>query len=152
MDFGFMKARLDDKNICSYDGYNCYLLIVDYYTRYTWVFLSRNKQPPIQTVQHFLESYRTKGSIHIIRMDQGGELARSSAFAKAVQSAGYNLETTGADNSSQNSIAERPHQTLANMVRAALENSNVHGRFGSSALLHAVFVKKKKKKTATCGV
>jgi len=34
------------------------------------------------------------------------------------------MEVTGADNSSQNGKAEKPHQTLANMMRASLTNAS----------------------------
>ena len=143
IDFGFMRAQTDNKKISvrSHDGYNSYLLLVDYYTRYTWVFLTKNKSPPINTVTKFLNTYGNKDGIRIIRTDQGGELARSSAFKEVVHMAGYTLEITGSDNSSQNAIAERPHRTLADMVRAGLENSGLHYKFWSDALLHAVYIK-----------
>ena len=66
MDFGFMKARSENRNIRSHDGYNCYLLIVDFHTRYSWVFLCKNKNPPVQTVKHFLISYGITGPNRII--------------------------------------------------------------------------------------
>ena len=47
MDFGFMKGKQDNISLRSHDGYNSYLLIIDYYTRYLWIFLSKNKQPPL---------------------------------------------------------------------------------------------------------
>ena len=34
MDFGFMSTKQDNIVIRSHDGYNCYLLVIDYYTRY----------------------------------------------------------------------------------------------------------------------
>ena len=148
MDYGFMKAKVDNRNIRSHDGYSCYLLIIDSYTRYIWIFLNKNKNPPIKTVTQFLKSYGIKGPNCIVRTDQGGELAKSVSFRKVITDAGYRLETTGADNSAQNAIAERPHQTLANMVRAGLENSGLHVRFWSDAILHAVYVKNRLPHTA----
>ena len=142
LDFGFMKAQHGDKtNIRSHEGFNSYLLIVDYYTRYIWVFLTKNKTPPLRIVTQFLNTYGNKNGVRIIKTDQGGELARSHAFKQVLDKAGYALEITGSDNSSQNSIAERPHRTLGNMVRAGLENAGLHPRFWSDALLHAVHVK-----------
>ena len=141
MDFGFMRAKADHTSIRSHDGYHCYLLIVDYYTRYYWAFLSKNKHPPTQTIQHFLKSYGTNNVNKVIRTDQGGELAKSALFRETIRKHAYQLEITGADNSSQNGIAERPHQTIADMVRAGLENAGLHVRFWSDALLHAIYVK-----------
>ena len=141
MDFGFMAGKMDNKIIRSHEGYNCYLLIIDFHTRYTWVFLSKNKVPPIRTISHFLRTYGNTDGVRIIRTDQGGELARSATFKDTISKAGYTIEITGADNSSQNGIAERPHRTLGDMVRAGLENSGLHVKFWSDALLHAVFIK-----------
>ena len=141
MDFGFMSGRLDNTIVRSHEGYNCYLLIVDYHTRYTWVFLSKNKSPPIKTITQFLRTYGNTDGVRTIRTDQGGELAKANAFKEAVTKAEYSIEITGADNSSQNGIAERPHRTLGNMVRAGLENAALSPKYWSDALLHAVFLK-----------
>ena len=141
MDFGFMSAREGKELIKSHDGYNCYLLIVDLFTRYLWIFLSKNKHPPLQTVKQFLRTYGLKQGVRIIRTDQGGELSKSTLFRNVLQAAGYSIEVTGADNSSQNAIAERPHRTLANMVRTALENAALPYKYWSDALLHAAFVR-----------
>ena len=141
MDYGFMSAKIDNRIIRSHEGYNCYLLIIDYYTRYTWVFLSKNKAPPINTISQFLRTYGLTDGVRHVRTDQGGELARSAAFKATIQQAEYNIEITGADNSSQNGVAERPHQTLADMVRAGLENSGLPPKFWSDAILHAVYIK-----------
>ena len=141
MDFGFMSAKVNQQLITSHDGYKCYLLIVDLFTRYLWVFLSKNKHPPIKVTKQFLRTYGNKSGTRIVRTDQGGELARSALFRSAIQEASYSLEITGADNSSQNGVAERPHRTLANMVRTGLENSNLPLKYWSDALLHASFIK-----------
>ena len=141
MDFGFMSTRQDKNVIRSHDGYNCYLLVIDYFTRYLWVFLTKNKSPPVKTVTQFLRTYGNQDGVRIIRTDQGGELARSRIFQETIQQAHYNIEVTGSDNSSQNAVVERPHKTLANMVRAGLENAGLPYKYWSDALLHAVYIK-----------
>ena len=141
MDFDFMSTKRDRTILRSHDGYSCYLLIVDYFTRYLWVFLSKNKMPLLKTVAQFLRTYGNTDNVRIICTDQGGELAKSLAFRNTAQQAGYNIEITGADNSAQNAVVERPHRPLANMVRTALENSGLDHRYWSDALLHAAYVK-----------
>lgn len=140
MDFGFVSGKDHNNQIIrSHDGYNSYLLIIDAKTRYMWTFLSKTKLPPIKTIKLFLQVH---GAHHgIIRTDQGGELARSRAFQDTIAEANYSLETTGAGNSSQNGLAERPHRTLGNMIRAALLNSNLPSKFWSDALVHSTFIK-----------
>ena len=105
------------------------------------MFLSKNKHPPIKVTKQFLRTYGNKEGTCIVRTDQGGELARSVLVRKALQDASYSIEITGSDNSSQNGAAERPHRTLANMVRAGLETSNLPLKYWSDALLHASFIK-----------
>ena len=105
------------------------------------VFLSKNKAPPLRTITQFLRTYGNTDGVCTIRMDQGGELARSASFRDTIAKAEYTIEVTGADNSSQNGTVERPHRTLANMVHAGLENTGLSAKFWSDALLHAVFLK-----------
>lgn len=60
MDFGFVRnsdfsGKDDDgKLITSFDGYTCYLLIIDRKTRRLWGFMMKGKTPPIDIVRDFL--------------------------------------------------------------------------------------------------
>ena len=65
MDFGFVKGKVDNRLVRSHESYSSYILIVDHKTRYTWVFLAKNKQPPIQMIKNFLTIYGLKD-------DEGG--------------------------------------------------------------------------------
>ena len=142
MDYGFVKGRIANKLVRSHDGYSSYLLIVDHKSRYMWVFLTKNKAPPLHMVGKFLRTYGLQNdTVKIVRTDQGGELARSAQFCDIVEKCGYQVEITGADNSSQNGKVERPHQTLANMMRSSLDNASLHSKYWSDALLHCVYVK-----------
>lgn len=91
-DYGFMRAssvnysrpsKETDRVVKSFDGFNCYLLIVDEVSRFVWVFLCSSKEPPIDIMSDFLRVHgHAKGGL--IRTDQGGELARSFAFRQAM--------------------------------------------------------------------
>ena len=116
MDFGFVRGKgYSETNskgriVTSRDGYNSYRIIVDSYTRYTWISLSASKDPPLDIVRTSLDRNGLKESTYRnIRCDQGGELARSAKFRTVIQKSGYSIEPTGADNSSQNGVAERPN-------------------------------------------
>ena len=89
MDFGFIKAIDNDTPtktlVTSYDGFNSYLLIIEKFTRYIWVFLSQSKSPPIATVDKFLLKHgiprdKQGGLNLVVRTDQGGELSGSDKF------------------------------------------------------------------------
>ena len=147
MDFGFVRGtKFKEKDVkgrivTSRDGYNSYLIVVDVHTRYSWVFLSATKEPPLHIVKTFLQRFGIKeGTYRQIRCDQGNELARSSKFREVVQNEGYSIEPTGTDNSSQNGVAERPNRTFGNMMRTMLINAGLGPEFWSYALVQAVFV------------
>lgn len=141
MDFGFMSSKQHGNIARSHDGYKAYLLIVDAKTRYTWVFLSKNKLPPIKTVELFLSTHGLKHGVRKIRTDKGGELAGCQQFKDMLSECGYALEVTSPQCSSQNGKVERLHQTLGDMVRSALLDSGLPNAYWSDALVHSVFIK-----------
>ena len=63
LDYGFIRSEENQAGnkkgiiIKSWDGYNSYLVAIDKHTRYMWVFLSKTKDPPIDTIQKCLEMH-----------------------------------------------------------------------------------------------
>ena len=53
---------------------------------------------------------------------------------------GYTQQKTATDSSSQNGLAERPHQTLAAMVRCLLHSLSMPVTFWANALVYATYV------------
>ena len=153
MDFGFMRASTTDFNrpdettdrvVESYDKFTSYLLIVDEHSRYTWVLLMKSKEPPIEDVTAFLETFGLESG-GLIRCDQGGELANSHEFMREMMRRHrYVVEPTGADSPSQNGGAERMNDTLAVSVRALLYGAALKPKFWSAVLLHAVWLHNRK--------
>ena len=138
----YKSVNNQGKIVTSRDGFNSYLIIVDAHTRYSWIFLSGSKHPPLKTVTQFLQRFGLKdGTTRQIRCDQGGELAKSSKFREVIQNEGYSIEPTGSDNSSQNGVAERPNRTYGDMMRSMLINAGLSPKFWSYALIQAVFIK-----------
>jgi hypothetical protein len=148
-DFGFIRVSNEDysrptKNkdhvVKSYEGYSSYLLVVDEVSKYSWIFLTKSKDPPIELTKLFLQEYA-----HVdegkIRCDQGGELARSSEWRKMVlKEFKYYVERTGADSPSQNGQVEKYNNTLSTIVRTLLYGSNLPAKYWSAAALHAVYL------------
>ncbi|KAL7528101.1 hypothetical protein ACHAXR_002269, partial [Thalassiosira sp. AJA248-18] len=158
MDFGFIRASTsnysrpnpkEDRVVESFDGYNCYLLVVDEHSRHVWVFLFQSKDPPVDDASAFLKVFGlSEGGI--IRCDQGGELAACAEFiTKMKKDHDYIVEPTGADSPSQNGGAERWNETLATTVRAFLYGASLHAKYWWVALLHAVFVHNRRVHTVT---
>ena len=100
-----------------------------------------NKKPPIDTVTTFLGNHGAKQGLRWVRTDQSGKLAGSANVRKCIIDAGFTLETTGAGALFQNGIVERPHRTLANMMRTMLSGVNLDSSYWSYAIQHAVYIK-----------
>ena len=149
MDFGFIRASTSDYStpnietdrvVESFDGFVAYLIIVDEASKFVWIFLRKSKEPPVDLVSHFLQLYgRRSGGV--IRCDQGGELARSSAFRSAMMEKHlYVVEPTGADSPSQNGGAEKWNDTLAVTTCALLYGASLPAKYWSAALTHAAYL------------
>ena len=147
MDFGFVrgsgysKLTDDGKTLTSKDGKKAYLAVVDRASRYTWIFLTENKKPPIEAAKLLLTKFKSTNPHRTVRVDQGGELGRSNAFKTMVAEAGFSLEPTGSDASAQNAIVENPNKILGQMMRCLLHSSGLGPEYWSWALSHAVYIK-----------
>ena len=153
MDIGFIRgpmnleevlARTEDsatKVIESRQGYVCYLLIVDRKTRYMWPFPLKSKSVPPDLIKTFLTTHGHPTSPNRrIRTDGEGSLAESQVCRNIISQIGYTMEKTATDSSSQNGLAERPHQTLATMVRCLLYSSSFPVTFWADALVYAAYI------------
>ncbi len=148
MDFAFMRSSTEDykrpnkttdRIVTSYDGHSSHLLIVDGASRRVWAFLTKSKEPPIDILRSFMTKFGIASGV--VRTDQGGELARSTAFRNMMlKEFGYVVEPTCADSPSQNGGAEIYNNTLAVKVRTLLYGSGLSAKFWSAALLHAVYL------------
>lgn len=112
-------------NTISIRGFTTALNIIDATTRKLWTFTTSDKRPPLRQINFFL-SYLKKINkpCHEIRVDEGGELAKSSEFTDILVHATVNLQTTGGYSSWLNGKIERSHQTVTNMLRAAIKDTN----------------------------
>ena len=153
MDLGFMRgpanlqavvARLEDalpKVITSRQGYTCYLLIMDRKSRYTWAFPLKSRSVSTDLMTIFLQTHgNSTAQPKMIRTDGEGAFAESIIFRNLVAKERFILQKTATDTSSQNGTAERPHQSLGNMVRCMLYAAAMPVEFWADALVYAVYV------------
>ena len=147
MDYGFVRGSdwnqkdNDGKLVTSVDRYRSYLLIIDRCTRYIWIYLTKTKTPPTEFITTLLNKFQKPNLISTVTTDQGGELAKSSDFAKAIDKCGYILTPTGAYASAQNGLAEKPNKDLAQIMRNLLYSAGLNSKFWSYAMRHAVYLK-----------
>jgi hypothetical protein len=139
-DMGFVRGTKyhqkgeDGQIITSMDGFNSYLLVIDRATRYTWIFLSRTKAPPVNLLKGFLTTHGTRHSVlKRIRTDKGVELWGSHEFQRTMKELNYILEPTAPDASFQNGVAERPNRSLADIMRSLLQGAQLGPEYWSWA-------------------
>ena len=144
IDAGFMftksKNTARTKRLTGIHGGSSYFIIHDAYTSLTFGTTTSSKQPPVVWLMLILTRLNCKIPRRFVRMDSGGELAKSKAVKKIFQRFHYLLEPTGAHSSSQNGGGERPHQDIGNMVRVLLESANLPSKYWEYAFYHSLDV------------
>ena len=147
VNFGFMRASTSnyskptpetDRIITSIDGFTSYLLVVDKFFGYMWVFLCKSKEPPVEEMSAFLSTFGLQEG-GVIRCDQGGVLACSTEFRTLMlKDYNYKVEPIGADSPSQNGGIERFNQTIGATTRGLLYGSSLPANLWSYAVVHSV--------------
>ena len=90
-------------------GFTSLLTAVCLSTRYSFVFPTRNKRPPLATIQWFIKTLRRQGfPVLYIQTDEGGELGRSTDFLQLLTDSECIYMGTGRSGSSFNGLVERP--------------------------------------------
>jgi hypothetical protein len=98
-----------------------------------------SKSPPIAIMRAFLTKFGLANGV--IQTNQGGKLARSDDFRRAMmEEFSYTVEPTGANSPSQNGGVEIYNGTLAVKVCTLLYGSGLPTKFWSAALLHSVYL------------
>ena len=147
MDFGFVRGTdfnyktETGRTITSIDGKSAYLAVIDRASRYTWIFITESKQPPVEIVRQLLEKFKSTNPHRTVRVDQGGELGKSAAFRTMIGTTGFLREITGSDASTQNGMVENPNRMFGQMMRCMLHSAELGPEYWSYALLHAVYIK-----------
>ena len=124
----FQRLHVDFSffSVTSIRGFTSGLDVTCASTSYPFSFPTKSKAPPVDILQWVLKCLRNLGyEINFIRVDEGGELARSSIFTKFVCTNHCILETTGGGNSCNNGVVERGNRTKADMVRSQLSTMNI---------------------------
>jgi hypothetical protein len=135
LDVGFMFQRSKDdaraEILTGLNGGNAYCIVYDFKTEVLFGITSQGKRISLPWLHLLLTRIAPPDSVsrHIIRMDLGGETGLNPDVQELLDRHGYITQPTGAGSSSQNGMAEHPHQTIANAIRAMLISAHIPPRY-----------------------
>uniref|UniRef100_A0A2N9FXA9 Integrase catalytic domain-containing protein n=1 Tax=Fagus sylvatica TaxID=28930 RepID=A0A2N9FXA9_FAGSY len=125
--------------INSSNGYRFYLLFVDDYSRFSWLYLLHRKSDVLQTFKHFQASVENQLSqkIKILRTDCGGEYT-SNEFNTHCASHGIIHHFSCPHTPQQNGLVERKHRHVIESALTLLSNAGLSITYWSYAVSTAV--------------
>ena len=142
-DFGFMyqqsKNKARAKRLAGIFGHSAYLILYDLYTDIILGVTTSGKKTPTEWLNCVFSRIKSKNPRRYIRMDGGGELSQSPEFKKILKKHDYIPQQTGANASSSNGKAERPHQDAAQACKALLTGAGLPLFYWPFAFYYWVF-------------
>ena len=107
-------------------GFKYYVVFVDEFTKFTWVYLLKHKSDTFQVFSEFHAMVQTQFSlpIQVLRTDCGGEFT-SNKFQQFCASKGLIHQVSCPHTPQQNGVAERKHRHLIQCALALLSESNL---------------------------
>ncbi|KAG7533536.1 Zinc finger CCHC-type superfamily [Arabidopsis thaliana x Arabidopsis arenosa] len=124
----------------SINGKKYIFVLVDDFSRYTWVRFLREKSEAVESFKILaLQLQNEKGNIIQIRSDHGGEF-QNEVFEKFCQSQGIRYQYSAPRTPQQNGVVERKNRTLQEMARAMIHGNNISEGFWAEAVSTACYI------------
>jgi transposase InsO family protein len=111
------------------------LVIMDDYSRFTWVFFLQEKSQTQETLKGFLRWAQNKFELRIkkIRSNNGTEF-KNSQIERFLEDEGIKHEFSSPYTPQQNGVVERKNRTLLDMARTMLDEYKTPDRFWAKAI------------------
>jgi transposase InsO family protein len=124
----------------SIDRNKYYLVIVDDYSRVTWVFFLQEKSQTQETLKIFLRRAQNEFGLRIkkIRNDNGTEF-KNSQIEGFLEGEGIKHEFSSSYTPQQNGVVERKNRTLLDMARTMLDEYKTPYQFWAEAINTACY-------------
>jgi transposase InsO family protein len=124
----------------SIDGSKYCLVIVDDYSRLTWVLFLQEKSQTQETLKGFLRRVQNKFILRIkkIRSDNGMEF-KNSQIEGFLKDEGIKHEFSSTYTPQQNGVVERKNRTLLDMARTMIDEYKTPDRFWAEAINTACY-------------
>ncbi len=128
------------RRLVGINGETCYVLITDRKSGAWRVSIRRDKTPPLDFFKEWLATHGSSAPNRRVRFDGGGELGGCTEVHDLFRKAGYDVEVTAPNSSSEIGQAERPHRTIADGVRTMLFAANLKPKYWPYALRQFVLI------------
>ncbi|GJS89526.1 retrovirus-related pol polyprotein from transposon TNT 1-94 [Tanacetum coccineum] len=117
----FHMDLCDPMRIASINGKQYVLVIVDDYSRYTWVVFLRSKDEAPEEIKNFLKRITVllQATIIIVRTDNGTEF-KNQVLQEYFKSVGITHQTSSVRTPQQNRVVEQRNHTLVEAARTML--------------------------------
>lgn len=125
-------------HVSSHSGYNYFLTLVDDYSRFTWIYILRQKLEAKSVIPRFFKMDNTQfnARIELFRSDNANELAFIGYFAEQ----GVIHQFSCVERPQQNSVVERKHQHLLKVARSLYFQSHIPIKFWSKCVMTVTFL------------
>ncbi|KAJ9551322.1 LOW QUALITY PROTEIN: hypothetical protein OSB04_015367 [Centaurea solstitialis] len=122
-------------------GNRYFLLIVDDYCRYMWVYPIKTKDEAFPMFKRFKAKVEKEGryKVKTLRTDRGGEFT-SQRFSDFCDDEGIHRQLTAPYTPQQNGVVERRNRTILEVTRSLLKAMNVPETLWGEAVRHAVYL------------
>ncbi|KAJ9544564.1 hypothetical protein OSB04_024271 [Centaurea solstitialis] len=127
-------------NVQSIAGMKYTLVIVDEYSRYTWVFFLRSKSDAPEEIILFVRKMERLNNLTVrsIRSDHGTEF-KNSTLETFFDQKGISQNFSSVRTPQQNGVAERRNRTLIEAARSMLSEANLATQFWAEAVNTACY-------------
>ncbi|KAJ9542631.1 hypothetical protein OSB04_029137 [Centaurea solstitialis] len=127
-------------NVQSITGKKYTLVIVDEYSRYTWVFFLRSKSDAPEEIILFVRKMERLNNLTVrsIRSDHGTEF-KNSTLKTFFDQKGISQNFSSVRTPQQNGVAERRNRTLIEAARSMLSEANLATQFWAEAVNTACY-------------
>ncbi|PKU62264.1 Retrovirus-related Pol polyprotein from transposon TNT 1-94 [Dendrobium catenatum] len=125
----------------SMDSFRYYVIFIDDFTRFSWLYLMQSKQETLSKFKLFQQLIRTQfhTTPKALRSDGGGEFI-SHEFTNFLHQHGIQRQLSCPHTPEQNGLAERKHRHLLDLARTLLHAANLPSTFWAEAISTANYL------------
>nr|GEZ81453.1 retrovirus-related Pol polyprotein from transposon TNT 1-94 [Tanacetum cinerariifolium] len=127
-------------HVQSINGKRYVLVVVDDYSRYTWVFFLHSKDEALEVIISFIKKTQVNLQLQVqrVRTDNGTEF-KNKTLAKFFDEVGISQQISAARTPQQNGVVERRNRTLVEAARTMLTFPNLPSFLWAEAIATACF-------------